>query len=83
MFLRRNKQYINYSLLEDGLHPGYLLSKKWLRKLQLDMIKETYQHSDTVSAVDPQELLAFQLENSKENPVEVTMKEAGEGATVE
>ena len=52
----------NYSLLSDGLHPGYLLSQKWLRKLQLDIVRETFEHEDTTElSVDPQEYLEFQL----------------------
>lgn len=51
----------NFSLLSDGLHPGQLLSRKWLRKLSLDIIKECYpsEHPANTIAIDQQEYLAF------------------------
>ena len=61
---RRGKISYNYSLLQDGLHPGYLLSQKWLRKLQLDIVGEVFEcDNSTEFSVDPQELLEFQLKN--------------------
>ena len=56
-----------FELLEDGLHPDTLLSQKWLRRLQIDVVKECF----TVAAedildiyVNPSELFEFeQTEN--------------------
>lgn len=57
---KKNKLRYHFDLLSDGLHPDELLSRKWLRKLEVDIVKECYKDSDIVDiCVDPQELLAF------------------------
>lgn len=58
----QGRQSINYSLLKDGIHPDNLLSEKWLRRLELDIVKECW--IDTTPdlltlKVDPQELLTL------------------------
>ena len=58
----KRKDYF-FELLEDGLHPGPLLSQKWLRRIQLDVIRECYlpDIEDILDIhVDPCELLEFE-----------------------
>ena len=56
----RARQSINYHLLEDGIHPCNTLCNKWLRRLQLDVIKECWSDPDILDLeVDPQDLLAL------------------------
>lgn len=56
---RRGKKRYFFKLLPDGLHPGCLLAQKWLRRLELDIVRECYPPKDTVE-VEEQEFLAFQ-----------------------
>ena len=58
---RPGSSKISYNLLHDGLHPGLLLSKKWLQKLQIDIVKVTYCHfsTDSVPLIDKQEEISF------------------------
>lgn len=56
---RRGKKRYFFELLSDGLHPGHLLSQKWLRRLELDIIRECYTPCDALE-VDEQEFLSFQ-----------------------
>ena len=60
----KKKNTINFNLLADGLHPSVLLSRKWLRKLQIDICRTCYTSNTDCISVDPQELLEF---NIKEN----------------
>ena len=58
----QGRQSINYSLLKDGIHPDNLLSEKWLRRLELDIVKECWidtTHDLLTLKVDPQELLTL------------------------
>ncbi|KAK3108931.1 hypothetical protein FSP39_019035, partial [Pinctada imbricata] len=58
----KGKNYF-FELLYDGLHPDKLLSQKWLRRIQLDIIKECYQPKldDILDIqVDPIELSEFE-----------------------
>lgn len=61
----KNKKYF-FELLEDGLHPGELLSTKWLRRLELDIVSECYATADTI-VIDQQEYLAFEKEEGGKN----------------
>ena len=63
----KSKKYF-FELLEDGLHPGELLSRKWLRRLELDIVSECYRIADTIE-IDQQEYLAFENEEIRKNGV--------------
>lgn len=39
---RRGKKRYFFELLPDGLHPGCSLAQKWLRRLELDIVRECY-----------------------------------------
>ena len=56
---RRGKKRHYFELLPDGVHPSHLLAQKWLRRLELDIVRECYLPTDTLE-VDDQEFLAFQ-----------------------
>ncbi|MES9881507.1 MAG: hypothetical protein ABW185_11560 [Sedimenticola sp.] len=56
----KNKPTYYYDLLEDGLHPGKLLSEKWLRKLKIDITRECYAQPGDAITVDPQEYVQFE-----------------------
>ncbi len=56
---RAAKCYID-KLCIDGIHPSPLLAEKWLRRLELDIIRECFIPELTL-AVDPQEVLAIDL----------------------
>lgn len=55
----RTRKSINFHLLKDGIHPDTILAKKWLRRLELDIIKECWISDNFVVSVDPQELLSI------------------------
>ena len=44
-------------LLTDGVHPCEVLARMWLRRLELDIVKDCFDPELQV-AVDPQEVLA-------------------------
>lgn len=56
---RRGKKRYFFELLPDGLHPSLLLAQKWLRRLELDIVRECFTPIDTLE-VDDQEFLAFE-----------------------
>lgn len=55
----RARKSINFHLLKDGIHPDTILAKKWLRRLELDVIKECWIGDKFIVSVDPQELLSI------------------------
>ena len=59
---RTNRQKTNFALLSDGLHPSSLLARKWLRRLQLNIIQEVYDREDSI-VIDQQEFIEFALHN--------------------
>lgn len=50
---------IFFQIVSDGLLQGCLQAQKWLRRLDLDIVKECCPRKDTVE-VDELEFLAFQ-----------------------
>lgn len=63
---KKRKGYY-FELLEDGLHPGVLLAKKWLRRLEIDIVRECFQsREDAVIEVNPQEYLDFEENEHRE-----------------
>lgn len=61
----KKKNTTNFKLLSDGLHPGQLLTKKWLRKLQIDIVKNCFTSNQDIICLDPQELLEFELQEGQ------------------
>ncbi len=58
---RTKRNTINFRFLTDGLHPDILLARKWLRRIQLDIVREAFASNEDEIFVDPQELEAFNL----------------------
>ena len=52
------KKRLYFELLPDGVHSSHLLAKKWLRRLELDIVRECYLPTDTLE-LDKQVFLAF------------------------
>ena len=51
-----SRKSIHWHLLKDGLHPKRALAKKWLRRLEIDIVSECWTDPEIVSLeVDPQE----------------------------
>lgn len=57
-----SRETVNWHLLKDGLHPNKVLARKWLRRLELDIVSECWSDPDFVSLrVDPQEAQSTDL----------------------
>ena len=62
----KGRKTINFNLLSDGIHQGELLGRKWLRKLQLDIVKTCFRSESDVISIDPQELLEFEIHQTQD-----------------
>jgi lysophospholipase L1-like esterase len=56
---RGRTNQINWKLLSDGVHPGEHLARKWLRRLELDIINDCYPCDSFQIEVDPQDIWMF------------------------
>ena len=54
---KRSRHY--FELLPDGVHASHLLAQRWLRRLELDIVRECYLPTDILE-IDDQVFLAFQ-----------------------
>lgn len=57
---RREKKRYFFELLPGGLHPGYFLARKRLRRLELDVVRECYPPKDTVKLMSRNSWSEFQ-----------------------
>ncbi|MES9881976.1 MAG: hypothetical protein ABW185_13950 [Sedimenticola sp.] len=60
---RNHRNTVSFHLLEDGLHPGVTLARKWLRRIQLDIVREAFTSTSNEDqiVIDPQEIAAFDI----------------------